>query len=176
MGGLGALQSNCQYQDEGLSGTVSDHHALLCLVCFFGEEPGNSAESPLNQVGNWKSNEKQLDVFPQGWVAFWDRCLHPKGLVRGFQLWFQILVNFANLQVPLLDGLAPLCWVHLTDRSPNQRFQEKIGRWIWLTYTCGVSLNERNTRQWHCPSLLFSSPSQTKQGNWRNSRRPRFLL
>ena len=67
----------------------------LCYVEFvslFGEEPGHSAESPFNQVGSWKSNEKQLDVFPRGWVAFWDRCLHPKGLVRGFELWFQILV------------------------------------------------------------------------------------
>ena len=80
MGGLCALQSNCQHQDEGLSGAVSDHHA--CYVEFaslFGEEPEHSAESLLNQVGNRKTNEKQLDVFPQGWVAFWDRCLHPKG-------------------------------------------------------------------------------------------------
>ena len=61
----------------------------LCYVEFvslFGEEPGHSAESLLNQVGSQKSNEKQLDVFPQGWVAFWDRYLHPKGLVRGFEL------------------------------------------------------------------------------------------
>ena len=68
---------------------------MLCYVEFvslFGEEPGYSAESPLNQVESRKSNEKQLYVFPQGWVAFWDRCLHPKGLVRGFELWFQILV------------------------------------------------------------------------------------
>ena len=67
----------------------------LCYVEFvswFGEEPGHSAESPLNQVGILKSNEKQTDVFPQGSVAFWDRCLHPKGLVRGFELWFQVLV------------------------------------------------------------------------------------
>ena len=92
MGGLGALQSNCQHQDEGLSGAVSDHHALFEFVSLFGEEPGHSAESPLNQVGSRKSNEKQLDVFPQGWVAFWDRCLDPKGLVRDFELWFQILV------------------------------------------------------------------------------------
>ena len=67
----------------------------LCYVEFvslFGEEPGHSAESSLNQVGSRKSNEKQLDVFPLGWVAFWNRCLHPKSLVRGFELWFQILV------------------------------------------------------------------------------------
>ena len=62
------------------------------FVSLFGEESGHSAESPLNQIGSWKSNEKQFDVFPQGWVAFWDRCLHPKGLVRGFELWFQILI------------------------------------------------------------------------------------
>ena len=40
----------------------------LCYVEFvslFGEEPGHSAESPLNQVASRKSNEKQLDVFPQ---------------------------------------------------------------------------------------------------------------
>ena len=35
MSGLGALQSNSQHQDEGLSGAVSDHHVLLCWVCFF---------------------------------------------------------------------------------------------------------------------------------------------
>ena len=35
MGGLGTLQSNCQHQNEGLSGAVSDHHAQLCWVCFF---------------------------------------------------------------------------------------------------------------------------------------------
>ena len=67
----------------------------LCYVEFvslFGKEPGHSAEFPLNQVGSRKSNEKQLDVFPRGWVAFWDRCLHPKGLARGFELWFQIPV------------------------------------------------------------------------------------
>ena len=67
----------------------------LCYVEFvslFGEEPGNSDESPLNLLGSRKSTEKQLDVFPQGWVAFCDRCFHPKGLVRGFELWFQILV------------------------------------------------------------------------------------
>ena len=67
----------------------------LCYIEFvslFGEGPGHSAESPLNPVGSRKSNEKQVDVFPQGWVAFWDRCLHSKGLVKGFELWFQILV------------------------------------------------------------------------------------
>ena len=61
----------------------------LCYVEFvslFGEEPGHSTESPLNQVGSWKSNEKQLDLFPLGWVAFWDRSLHPKDLVWGFEL------------------------------------------------------------------------------------------
>ena len=62
------------------------------FVSLFGEEPGHSAESSFNQVGSRKNNEKQLDAFPQGWVAFWDRCLLPKGLVRGFELWFQILV------------------------------------------------------------------------------------
>ena len=62
------------------------------FVSLFGEEPGHGTESPLNKVGSRKSNEKHLDDFPQGWVAFWDRCLHPKGLVRGFELWFQILV------------------------------------------------------------------------------------
>ena len=42
----------------------------LCYVEFvslFCEAPGHSAESPLNQVGSRQSNEKQLDVFPQGW-------------------------------------------------------------------------------------------------------------
>ena len=71
------------------------HITTLCFVEFvslFGEEPVHPAESPLKQIGSRKSNEKQLDVFPQGWVAFWDRCLHPKDLVRGFELWFQILV------------------------------------------------------------------------------------
>ena len=45
----------------------------LCYVEFvslFGEEPGHCGESPLNQVGSRKSNEKQFDVFPQSWVAF----------------------------------------------------------------------------------------------------------
>ena len=72
----------------------SQIYPLCCVefVSLFGEEPGHSAESPLNQVGSRKSNEKQLDVFSQGWVAFWNRCLHLKGLVRGFELWFQILV------------------------------------------------------------------------------------
>ena len=29
MGELCALQSNCQHQDEGLSGAVSDHHTVF---------------------------------------------------------------------------------------------------------------------------------------------------
>ena len=67
----------------------------LCYVecvSLFDEESGHSAEYPLKHVRSQKSNENKIDVFPQGWVAFGDHCLHPKGLVRGFELWFQILV------------------------------------------------------------------------------------
>ena len=73
---------------------VCQEQSLITILCYvelvslFGGEPGHSAESSLNQVGSRKSNEKQLDVFSQSWVAFWDRCLHPKGLIRGFKLWF----------------------------------------------------------------------------------------
>ena len=52
-----------------------DHSQITTLyyvefVSLFGEEPGHNAEFPLNHVGSQKSNEKQLDVFPQSWVVF----------------------------------------------------------------------------------------------------------
>ena len=72
MGGLDALQSNSS-NPSGCRFVRSSLRSPLCYVEFvslFVEEPGHSSESPLNQVGSRKSNEKQLDVIRQGWVAF----------------------------------------------------------------------------------------------------------
>ena len=158
MGGLGALQSNCQRQYEGLPGAVSDPHTLLCWVCFFGAEPGHSAEFALNQVGSRKSNEKQLDVFPQGWIAFCDRCLHPKGLAWGFELWFQILVI---LQTSRWVGTSVLGSVNGSITQPGI---SRENRPLKLTdISMWSPLNEHSTRQCHCPSLLFSCPSRTNK-------------
>ena len=136
----------------------------LCHICFFVWWGAWTLRWIPSQPG--RKSEKQ-------WKTTW--CLSTGlGSVLGslfaskrFGKRFWTLVSdprhFSNLQVPLLDGLAPLCWVQYTDRSPNQGFQEKIGRWIWLTYPSGVPLNEHSTRQCHRPSLLFSSPSQTNK-------------
>ena len=112
MGGLGALQSNCQHQDEGLSGAVSDHLALLSWVCFFiwwgawtqcwiSSQPDRKLEK------QWKTTW----CLSTGLGSVLGLLLTSKRLGKRFWTLVSDPCHFANLQVPLLDGLAPLCWV-----------------------------------------------------------------
>ena len=175
MGGLGALQSNCQHQDEGLSGAVSDHHALLCWVCFFVWWGACTPRIP-SQPG--RKSEKQ-------WKTTW--CLSTGlGSVLGSL--------FAS------EKLGKRFWTLVSDPPPGKLTSYSF-RWVGTSVLGSVngsitqpgisrenrSLNLTDISLWSFAKWaqytvmslsftpVFFSKSE-KQGNWRNSQRPRFLL